>query len=353
MKSNIRFESNASPETVNFLDVNVQLINNKLKTSLYTKATDAHLYLNAKSCHPNHVIRNIPKGQLVRVRRICSDINDYDLNSNRMIRYFISRGYKKVHLEKIQLSVRNMSRKDLLLNSENNDKKDSNTVFICTWHPTLAKLPLLVERNYSILDNDQKLKKIFPEKPRVVFRRRNNLKDILCKNDISNPNERSTEHEEPTKKCKGCQFCGILQHCDTLINPQNGCTIKTKPGTCLSVGVIYALKCKKCQLLYVGQTGDNMKKRFGQHKYDIKKRPDQNELAKHFKMCKHDTEDIMGNLECFIIDHGLHEQNARKRVEDRTICRLQTMGSSGLNELVGPYAKEMYCSWSSFLNSEK
>ena len=105
--------------------------------------------------------------------------------------------------------------------------------------------------------------------------------------------------------------------------------------------------------MYVGQTGDNIKKRFGQHKYDIKKRPDQNELAKHFKTCKNDTEDIMSNLESFIIDHGLCEQNARKRAKDRTICRLQTMGNSGLNELVGAYAKEMYSSWSSLLLKSK
>ena len=121
----------------------------------------------------------------------------------------------------------------------------------------------------------------------------------MCKKDFSNIDERPTEDTEQTKGCKGCQFCGILQG-ETLTNPQNGCTIKTKPGTCLYVGVIYALKCKKCQLLYVGQTGDNMKKRFGQHKYDFKKRPDQNELAKHFKTCKHDTENIMSNLESFI-----------------------------------------------------
>ena len=68
MKSDIRFESNVSPETVNFLDVNVQLINNKLKTTLHTKATDAHLYLNAKSCHPNHVIRNIDKYIYIRYK---------------------------------------------------------------------------------------------------------------------------------------------------------------------------------------------------------------------------------------------------------------------------------------------
>ena len=132
-----------------------------------------------------------------------------------------------------------MSRKDLL-NSEKSDNKGSNTVFICTWHPTLAKLPSLLQKNYNILDSDPKLKKIFPEKPRVVFRRRKNLSDILCKNDVSNIDKRPTEDTEQTKGCKGCQFCGILQHGETLTNPQNGCTIKTKPGTCLSVGVIYA-----------------------------------------------------------------------------------------------------------------
>ena len=112
--------------------------------------------------------------------------------------------------------------------------------------------------------------------------------------------------------------------------------------------------------MYVGQKGDNMKKCFGQHKYDITKMPDENELAKHFKTCKHVTED---NLESFIIDHGLCEQNTRKRAEDRTICWLQTMqtmGISGLTELVDAYAyayayaNDMYCSKSTLvLNSKK
>ena len=55
MKSKIRFEANMSKETVNFLDVQVSIQGKELKTALYSKPTDAHLYLNAKSSHPTHV----------------------------------------------------------------------------------------------------------------------------------------------------------------------------------------------------------------------------------------------------------------------------------------------------------
>ena len=48
MKSNIKFETNMSSESVNFLDVQVSTKENKIKTSLYSKLTDSHLYLNTK-----------------------------------------------------------------------------------------------------------------------------------------------------------------------------------------------------------------------------------------------------------------------------------------------------------------
>ena len=53
MKSNIKFETNMSSESVNFLDFQVSTNENKIKTSLYSKLTDSHLYLNSKSCHPH------------------------------------------------------------------------------------------------------------------------------------------------------------------------------------------------------------------------------------------------------------------------------------------------------------
>ena len=71
MKSKIKFEVNTSTTMVTFLDVSVTLKDGTLKTKLYTKPTDAFLYLHKSSNHPNHVINNIPKGQFIRIRRIC------------------------------------------------------------------------------------------------------------------------------------------------------------------------------------------------------------------------------------------------------------------------------------------
>ena len=77
MKSKIEFETNISQVKVNFIDVEVSLNDGKLETNLYSKPIDAHLYLNAYSCHPKHTVYNIPKGQFIRIRRICSNADNY------------------------------------------------------------------------------------------------------------------------------------------------------------------------------------------------------------------------------------------------------------------------------------
>ena len=46
MKSKIKFEINKSEKEVNFLDVTIKVENGMLTTSLFSKPTDAHLYLN-------------------------------------------------------------------------------------------------------------------------------------------------------------------------------------------------------------------------------------------------------------------------------------------------------------------
>ena len=81
MKSKIKFEIHLSSNEVHFLDVTISLKHGKLRATLFTKPTDFHFYLNTTSCHPSHVLKNIPKGQFIRLRRICSRKSDYLLNS--------------------------------------------------------------------------------------------------------------------------------------------------------------------------------------------------------------------------------------------------------------------------------
>ena len=119
---------------------------------------------------------------------------------------------------------------------------------------------------------------------------------------------------------------------DSLTNPKNDLSVKKKfGGDCRSTGVIYAIKCKKCQLLYIGHTGDSVREKYGKHKYDIRKRPD-NEPAAY---C-HEGLDVDQDLENHILDYGIDHMKERERKDDKMICKLQTMGKNGLNELIAP-----------------
>ena len=65
IKGKIKFEIHLSINKVLFLDVTVFLKHGKLRTTLFTKHTDTHFYLNTSSCHPSRVLKNIPKGQFI------------------------------------------------------------------------------------------------------------------------------------------------------------------------------------------------------------------------------------------------------------------------------------------------
>ena len=86
-----------------------------------------------------------------------------------------------------------------------------------------------------------------------------------------------------------------------------------------------------------------MADRWSKHKYDIKSRPEQNELSKHCKR-NHDPEK---DLEVTIVDDGIEKLEERERMEDKIMCRLQThqCNKGGMNLDTHAYAKEMYNLW--------
>ena len=92
MKSVLKYDVHYSTEEVTFLDCKVKISNGIIETKLLTKVTDAHLYLLASSCHPKHMINGIPKGQFIRIRRICSTLDLYWKHTNSYIQFFCGEG---------------------------------------------------------------------------------------------------------------------------------------------------------------------------------------------------------------------------------------------------------------------
>ena len=78
----IKFAAKFSKEEVNFLDVNIKLIDGELKTDLFIKLTHTYQFLDLTSCHPYHCKKGIRYSQFLRVNRICLDTDAFDRHCN-------------------------------------------------------------------------------------------------------------------------------------------------------------------------------------------------------------------------------------------------------------------------------
>jgi len=110
----IKLTMECSKESITFLDTRVRLHNGMIKTGLYTKPTDRHLYLHSKSDHPEKMKKAIPYGLGIRLKRICSDTESYVRNRKALKEQLYRRGYKKSEVETQLRKVDRLDREDLL-----------------------------------------------------------------------------------------------------------------------------------------------------------------------------------------------------------------------------------------------
>ena len=68
----IKFTAEYSKEEVNFLDLNIKIIDGKLKTDLFVKPTDTHHLLDPPFSHPYHYKKGITYSHALRLNRVCS-----------------------------------------------------------------------------------------------------------------------------------------------------------------------------------------------------------------------------------------------------------------------------------------
>ena len=161
----------------------------------------------------------------------------------------------------------------------------------------------------------------------------------VVKNDIK-PKEKITK--TTTFPCGKCKTCKYINTENQITNSRTGITSPVVAGTCKSSGVIYVARYKKHNLLYVGHTGEILATRFAKHRYDIKNRPKNSELAEHF----HTGHNMAEDLNVTIVQKDLINTSERENIENCWMCKLQTRHETGLNIDCGPYVKEVYIIWS-------
>ena len=189
-RNTIKFTEECSCSSVNFLDVTVSLTpNGTIKTSLYCKPTDSHNYLLYSSEHPRHLLRGIPYSQFLRVRRICSNINDFRQNTLMLSSHFIRRGYpqKLVHAALIKAELQD---RDTLISKNDpssaptrtKPKPKGHTFYLVNTHnPCNPPVRDIIEGNWPLLNKSKTTRSL--NDAQLIFgqHRNKNLSDHLVR----------------------------------------------------------------------------------------------------------------------------------------------------------------------------
>ena len=102
------------------------------------------------------------------------------------------------------------------------------------WHPQISKLSFILNKNKNILNDSSHLSKIFPEPPKVFYRRKRNSKDILCNSDVTKRME-ADESETINRPCYhgNCLLCTSFGKSNLVINKLEARKLPVKNGgTC-------------------------------------------------------------------------------------------------------------------------
>ncbi|CAM5170374.1 unnamed protein product, partial [Eretmochelys imbricata] len=174
--------------------------------------------------------------------------------------------------------------------------------------------------------DDPTLSQILGDRPVLAYRQPPNLKRILTSNHI--PHNRTTNPgAHPCNKAR-CQLCPHIYSGDTITGPNHVSHTIKGSFTCTSTNVIYAIMCQQCpSAMYIGQTGQSLRKRIKGHKSDVKNYNIHKPVGEHFSLSGHMITDMKVAI--------LQQKNFKTRLQRETvelefICKLDTI-NLGLN----------------------
>ena len=289
---------------ITFLDLRIGIHEGKLITTVYSKPTDSHLYLQADSCHQEASIKGILKGVALRLRRICSTNDEFDLKCKEYSAYLVARGHNPFLVEAAFQKVRDMSITQARSKVERNQNK--KVLFVTKHNPLGPNIRAIVKKHSHILENSVAAKEVFPEGFMIASRREQNLKELLTRADPYSIKPDLTDdlsgmgykHCDP--KCDSC--LAFVLETNTIKSTATGKTFFIRRQlNCETKNVVYCAICTKCLQQGVGSTVA-WKPRLRNYKSHIKCGVKSCGIAKHFIEECVDTSDPCGNLIFVIVD---------------------------------------------------
>ena len=300
----LKFTIEVGGYVICFLDLRIGLFDGCLVTTVYSKPTDSHLYLQAESCHQEASIKGIQKGVALRLRRICSSLDEFDTKSRDYKAYLVARGHNPVTVRAAFASARTMSISAARTKVQRESKK--RLIFSTKYNPLGPNIRGILRKHRHLLTECADANNIFPNGVMYAAKRERNLKELLTRADPYSVKVDTTDDLSG----RGYKHCGnVCDSCDYFVWETNKIT-STATGktfwirrdfTCNSRYIVYCATCTKCNEQGVGSTV-YWKPRLANYKYHIANGLLTCGIVKHFVNHCVDTDDPCGHLLFQIID---------------------------------------------------
>ncbi|KAL9984029.1 hypothetical protein ACROYT_G006285 [Oculina patagonica] len=199
---NLKFTWSISEEAVSFLDLCIKPSGHRLTTTIHYKETDTHSYLNYFSSHPVRCKQSIPFSQLLRLKRICSEADDFNERSKEMVKNIMT-------------------------------------------------------KNLGLLKDDPQTGEIFqPVRILCAYRRDSNLRDALVRSTLGDERTVADRADFETSPCARprCKTCDYT-NATPVINTPGGSIHVRQRYTCTTTHAVYIIQCRACAKCYIGETG--------------------------------------------------------------------------------------------------
>nr|XP_008114451.1 PREDICTED: uncharacterized protein LOC103279723 [Anolis carolinensis] len=265
LHEHIKFSSHSNQHEINFLDITVYKMQDKLRVINYCKPTDKNSILHYTSFHHHKLKTNLPFSQLMRLKCNTSSPWDFEIETHTFKKQFQERGYPSRVINIAIRKVNHIDRSHLLRYSPKT--YPSRIIWPLRLTQFSSNICEIVKKHWHMIKEIPGCQNT----PMVAYKRTKNFKDMLIRSDFISP----TTHNK--SNLKGHTFCG---HCDVCVHSLNTKQF-THPTlritiplnsftTCATDQVIYVLQCE-CNLLYVGMTTRSVRSRILEHRSRIKK----------------------------------------------------------------------------------
>ena len=336
---NVQFTYEFSSDKLAFLDTQIVKTDTSplgFISEPHSKPTDAHLFLPFASSHPFHVKRAIPKGQFLRIRRICSTTSIYWKHARKLQQYFLNSGYPDLIVRQAMQEAAQTSRADLLY-KESSRKRDLNRVpFVTTYNESAPKYLDCIKENWDILLQSNKFQSpLFRQPPMPSYRQPQNLRSLLCRSRFKQSEKFSIEsirlNSTSLRPClkPRCKLCTIVNKNPIKAIDELSHKIANKDHipNCTSDFVVYCLICDKCGQLYIGECTTPLNLRINNHRSTVLRKA-KLPMAEHLNQPNH----VGSSFKVAVCGRVLNgDVLALHRLESFFINELNTLYPNGIN----------------------